>query len=110
MDEMLDFFQYPNPNLNIYISRLSVGNDRNNPLTTPGIAELDPTAGQRVEGEVAGGTYVQSSVDAGPALAHDHRAGLDQLAVELLYTQALAAGIAAVSRYADTFFMSHYFS
>ena len=56
---------------------------------------------------VAADANVVAGVDAGPALSHDDPAGAHDFAVEQLYAESLRVAVAAVTRRANAFLVSH---
>src|SRR3954451_6271050 len=65
-------------------------------LAALALAELHLAGGEGEEGVVAAASDVLTGVEAGAALAHDDRAGLDGGAVEHLHAEALRCGVTAV--------------
>src|SRR5574341_2379892 len=59
------------------------------------------------EGVVAAATHAGAGVDAGAALAHQDRAGGDDLSAEPLHAQALGRGVAAVAAGGGAFLVGH---
>src|SRR5579883_2009950 len=69
--------------------------------------ELHVTVDQGEDREISAHADVLTRMEPGAALAHQHVAGLHQLAVEALDAPTLRVAVAPVAGAADTLLMSH---
>src|SRR5216684_1005476 len=86
---------------------LLCGLDADEAAVTAFVFELHNTGNEREERIVLALTDVFPSLMLGAALAHQNRAGIDELPAETLDSQPLAVGIAAVCRGAAALLMCH---